>query len=84
MSPAAEHDLLVVGGGICGLSLAVHAARAGLATVLVERGPLGGAFTPRSGALVRTHHPDAGAARLALRALALRPRRPGRGDRHAG
>jgi glycine/D-amino acid oxidase-like deaminating enzyme len=64
-----EHDLLVVGGGITGLSVAVHAARAGLATVLVEAGPLGGVSTQRSGALVRTHYADPGSARLALAGL---------------
>jgi sarcosine oxidase subunit beta len=64
-----EHDVLVVGGGITGLALAVHAARGGLATVLVEAGPLGGVSTQRSGALVRTHYDDAGSAALALRGL---------------
>jgi sarcosine oxidase, subunit beta len=64
-----EHDVLIVGGGITGLSLAVHAARRGLNTLLVEAGPLGGASTQRSGALVRTHYADKGAAALALRGL---------------
>lgn len=62
-------DLLVIGGGITGLSLAVHAARDGLATVLVDAGPLGGVSTQRSGALVRTHYEDASSAALALRGL---------------
>ena len=64
-----DHDLLIVGGGVTGLSVAVHAARAGLATVLVETGPLGGVSTQRSGALVRTHYDDPGSARLALKGL---------------
>jgi sarcosine oxidase subunit beta len=63
------HDLLVVGGGVTGLSVAVHAARAGLSTVLVEAGPLGGVSTQRSGALVRTHYADDASARLALSGL---------------
>jgi sarcosine oxidase subunit beta len=62
-------DLLVIGGGITGLSLAVHAARRGLRTTLVEAGALGGVSTQRSGALVRTHYADACSARLALRGL---------------
>ncbi|MDX1385837.1 MAG: FAD-dependent oxidoreductase, partial [Thermoanaerobaculia bacterium] len=33
----AGRDLVVVGGGIVGTSLALHAARAGLDTVLVDR-----------------------------------------------
>jgi sarcosine oxidase subunit beta len=62
-------DLLVVGGGITGLSLAVHAARRGLRTTLVEAGTLGGVSTQRSGALVRTHYADPCSARLAQRGL---------------
>jgi sarcosine oxidase subunit beta len=65
----AERDLLVVGGGIVGLSTAVHAARLGLATTLVEAGPLGGASTQRSGALLRAHYEDESSARLARRGL---------------
>jgi sarcosine oxidase subunit beta len=64
-----ERDLLVVGGGICGLSLAVHAARRGLSTTLVEAGELGGVSTQRSGALVRAHYEDESSARLARRGL---------------
>ena len=63
------HDLLVVGGGVTGLSVAVHGARAGLAIVLAEAGGLGGVSTQRSGALVRTHYADARSARLALAGL---------------
>lgn len=64
-----ERDLLIVGGGITGLSLAVHAARRGLATTLVEAYGLGGVSTQRSGALVRAHYEDESSARLARRGL---------------
>jgi sarcosine oxidase, subunit beta len=64
-----DADLLIVGGGITGLGVAVHAARRGLHVVLVEAGPLGGASTQRSGALVRTHYPDRESALLALAGL---------------
>jgi sarcosine oxidase, subunit beta len=69
MSPHSEVDVLVVGGGITGLSVAVHAARRGLATMLVEAGSIGGVSTQRSGALVRTHYEDRSSAALALRGL---------------
>lgn len=67
----AQCDVVVIGGGITGLSVAVHAARRGLRTTLIEAHDLGGVSTQRSGALVRTHYEDAGSALLALRGLEL-------------
>lgn len=64
-------DLLVVGGGITGLSLAVDAARRGLSVTLVDPHPLGGVSTQRSGALVRTHYDEPLSAALALRGLEM-------------
>ena len=59
-------QLLIVGAGINGLALAVHAARRGMDVLLLESGALGGArSTQRSGALVRTHYADLGSAELA-------------------
>jgi glycerol-3-phosphate dehydrogenase len=40
---AADHDLIVVGGGIYGIALVLEAARRGLRPLLVERGDYGGA-----------------------------------------
>jgi glycerol-3-phosphate dehydrogenase len=40
-----RYDLLVVGGGIQGATLALEASRRGLATLLVERGEFGGETT---------------------------------------
>jgi glycerol-3-phosphate dehydrogenase len=40
-----SYDLLVVGGGIQGVTLALEAARRGLATLLLERGDFGGETT---------------------------------------
>jgi glycerol-3-phosphate dehydrogenase len=40
---AADHDLIVVGGGIYGIALALEAARRGLSALLVERADYGGA-----------------------------------------
>src|SRR5688572_22251644 len=42
-------DLCIVGGGLTGLSAALHAARAGLDTVLLERGALGEGASGRNG-----------------------------------
>lgn len=60
-------DVAVVGGGINGCCIALAADRAGLRTVLIERGRLGGERTTlRSGGLVRLHYPTAAEAWLAL------------------
>lgn len=64
-------DLLVVGGGIVGLSLALFAAREGITVALIDPRPFGSASTARSGALIRTHYPTPTEARLALEGLEL-------------
>lgn len=69
MQATVARDLVIVGGGITGLSLAVHAALRGLDTTLVEAGPIGGVATQRSTGLVHTHQRDQLAAQLALRGL---------------
>lgn len=45
-------DLLVVGGGILGAGIAAHAARAGLAVALVDKGDLGGGTSSGSSKLI--------------------------------
>jgi len=45
-------DVLVVGGGIIGAGIAAHAARAGLATALVDAGDFGGATSSASSKLI--------------------------------
>ncbi len=45
-------DLLVVGGGIIGAGIAAHAARAGLAVALVDKGDFGGATSSASSKLI--------------------------------
>ncbi len=45
----ARADLCIVGGGLTGLSAALHAARAGLDTMLLERGALGEGASGRNG-----------------------------------
>lgn len=71
MADPPSTDLLVVGGGIVGLSVALFAAREGLSVVLVDPRPFGSASTARSGALIRTHYPTAGEAVLARQGLEL-------------
>lgn len=52
-------DVVVIGGGITGLSSALHCAEAGLSSVLLERGTLGSGATGRSaGAVLRIFLPD--------------------------
>ena len=47
-----SRDVIVVGGGVIGTSIAFHLAKAGIETLLLERGPMGGeASNAASGAL---------------------------------
>ena len=67
-TPAQEFDVVVLGGGAVGENAADYAARAGLATVIVESELLGGecsywACMP-SKALLRTGHAVAAVHRL--------------------
>ncbi len=63
-------EVVVVGGGVIGVSIAFHLARLGLRDVLVlDRGWLGAQATGQSGALVRTHYTNVHEARLALAGL---------------
>ncbi len=61
----------MIGGGIVGLSVALFAAREGLAVALIDPRPFGSASTARSGALIRTHYDSEVEARLALAGLTL-------------
>lgn len=42
-------DLVVIGGGYCGLSIAIHAAKAGSRVTLLEAGIVGGGASGRNG-----------------------------------
>ncbi|MDQ3143876.1 MAG: FAD-binding oxidoreductase, partial [Pseudomonadota bacterium] len=52
LSQDARADLCIVGGGLTGLSAALHAARRGLTVVLLERGTLGDGASGRNGGQV--------------------------------
>jgi glycine/D-amino acid oxidase-like deaminating enzyme len=53
----ADYDIAVVGGGFCGLSIALHAARDGQSVVLFEAGTIGCGASGRNGGLAVPHFP---------------------------
>ncbi len=56
-SPKAEYDLIVIGAGYCGLSVALQAAKQGLSVALLEAGTVGCGASGRSGGFVVPHFP---------------------------
>jgi glycine/D-amino acid oxidase-like deaminating enzyme len=58
-------DVVVVGGGVNGVSIACALAARGVKVVLVEKGALAGGASGRSSALVRMHYTNEWDARLA-------------------
>jgi glycerol-3-phosphate dehydrogenase len=48
MCRAARHDLIIIGGGVYGLALALEATRRGLGPLLLEKGSCGGATSAAS------------------------------------
>ncbi|MFF2808830.1 FAD-dependent oxidoreductase [Streptomyces sp. NPDC058000] len=67
----ASADVVVVGAGITGASLAHHLARRGVSVVVIEQSPQSGTgATGRSGGMVRAYDPDPAIGELALPSLA--------------
>lgn len=64
-----EAEVVVVGGGCTGASVAYHLAGRGARVVLVERGHLASGATGHSGALVRQHYEARIGIRLARESL---------------
>lgn len=63
-------EVIIIGAGVMGSSLAFHLTRAGMTKVLVvDKHGLCGGMTARSGALVRMHYTNAPEARLAFASL---------------
>ncbi|WP_051467804.1 NAD(P)/FAD-dependent oxidoreductase [Actinomadura oligospora] len=74
MSDRAE--VVVIGGGMIGLSIAAHLAEDGCDTVLLERGALGSGASRATADVVRTYFGgDPEGSRLAVRSLAAYRRR---------
>lgn len=64
-------DVLVIGGGVIGTSIACQLAEAGVGTVLLERGALGSGSSGKTAGVVRTYFPgNALVSGLATRSLA--------------
>jgi sarcosine oxidase subunit beta len=66
---AESADVIVVGAGVHGASLAFHLARRGCRPLVVERTTVGAGATGRSSGLVRMHYDLLSDARLALASL---------------
>ena len=62
-------EVVVVGAGVVGASVAFHLAERGIDTLVLDRGGPAAGSTARSGALIRAHYPTALEADLAWESL---------------
>jgi len=65
--PATEHDLVIIGGGPAGATAALYAARADLATVVIDKGVTAGALGATGIIANYPGLPDIGGAELVAR-----------------
>ena len=64
-------DVIIVGAGIHGASLAFHLAERGIAATILEKSTVASGATGRSSGMVRMHYDVEAEARLAWRSLDL-------------
>jgi sarcosine oxidase subunit beta len=64
-------DVIIVGGGINGASIAFNLAKAGLKVTLIEKDFIAAGPTGRSSAIIRQHYSHEVTARMALRSLRI-------------
>ncbi|TLZ61888.1 MAG: FAD-binding oxidoreductase [Methanobacteriota archaeon] len=64
-------EVVIVGGGCMGASIAFHLARRGVGAILVERDHIGAGATGHSGAIVRQFYESRVGIRLARKSLAF-------------
>ncbi len=67
----AVSDVIIVGGGINGCSIAFNLVKAGVKVTLVERDFIASGPTGRSSAIIRQHYSNETTARMALRSLEI-------------
>jgi sarcosine oxidase, subunit beta len=67
ISPGA--DVIVIGAGVVGCSLAFHLARADVRVMVLDKGDIGAGMSLRSGALIRMHYTFAPEVELAWESL---------------
>jgi glycine/D-amino acid oxidase-like deaminating enzyme len=64
-------DVVIIGGGVTGTSIAYHLAARGVAVTLCERGEIGSGISGTSGAIIRQHHSIAHLAQMASYSLGV-------------
>jgi sarcosine oxidase subunit beta len=69
MTTSSTSDVIVVGAGVVGASIAFHLARDGARVTLIDKGDICGGMSSRSGALLRMHYTFAPEADLAWKSL---------------
>jgi glycine/D-amino acid oxidase-like deaminating enzyme len=65
----AQNDIIVIGGGINGVSITYHLAQKGAKVTLIEKSFIAGGPTGVSSAIVRQHYSNVITARMAHRSL---------------
>jgi sarcosine oxidase, subunit beta len=69
MAYSRNPDVIVIGAGVVGASIAFHLARSGAQVALIDQGGICAGMTSRSGALIRMHYTFAPEAELAWKSL---------------